>query len=251
MKNQTHTAASLIFLSASLCSQAVMAMDTQVSAGLITSGTAKISSSASSTFGYDVKNYSGTQLGLALLFDNHNYLMANTRNIKGTADFAGEMTRTDNLIAWSPGYNAENASVYFGWKTGDSKVAFKGKDMYNFSSNGPFLGMTKIVRFTPNVIGSFNLSVQYIMQGTYRPSSQIYADKSSDSMGYGGGIGLTYLINDQFTVAAEYKGSWNSYKFKTECYNCKVGGLTYTHFTDSYYLDEAIYNAEFTLKYKF
>lgn len=251
MKNHIQIVASLIFLSASLCSQAAMAMDAQVSAGLITSGTAKISSSASSTFGYEAKNYSGAQFGLSLIFDNQNYLMANTRTIKGTTDFAGEMTRTDNVIAWSPGYNAENDSAYFGWKTGESKVDFKGKDMYNFASSGPFAGMTKIVKITPNLIGSFNLSVQYIMQGTYRPSAQIYSDKSSDSMGYGGGIGLTYLINERVTVAAEYKGSWNSYKFSTECFNCNVGGLNYTHYTDSYYLDEAIYNAELTLKYRF
>lgn len=250
MQNLVRTATSLICLLASLYGQAAIAMETQVSAGLVTSGTADISSASSSTFGYTVDGYSGAQLGLALVFDNHQYLLLNTRNLKGKTNFAGDMTRTDNLIAWSPGYT-NGGTIYVGWKTGESHVVAAGKNMYNFSSSGPFLGVAGILNFSPNLIGSLNLSIQYIMNGRYRPSTQAYSDISSDARGYGGGAGLTYLINERLTVAAEYKYSWNSYKFKTECFSCNVGGLVYSHYTGSYDLDEFIRNAELTLKYKF
>lgn len=251
MKRLICNAVPLAWLLFGLSSGSAFAVDVQVSGGVITSGSAEVSSSTNSNFGYKVDSYTGTQYGLSLIENDNSYLMLNSREISGTADFlSGEMKRSDVSLTYSRGFK-DNVSGYIGWKTGESRVTKSGTNYFNFSSSGPFVGATTVGNLSPSVVMGVNMSLQFITSGTYRPSYQTYDDKATISYGFGLGLGMAYLVNDHFSLGADYKYSLNAYSFKQECYSCTVGGVAYSYYSRTYVLDEKISHIELNAKYKF
>lgn len=241
MKGNFRNAMLLVGLLSGLYGGSACAFDVQAAGGLVTLGSAEISSdSTGSSFGYKVDRYSGTQLGVTLILGDGSSVMLHTRQLSGDAKFVsgftGEMQRSDTTIAYSGDFG-DGSAGYVGWKTGSSHVAAGGIDYFNFSSSGPLVGGTLTRKFSPELVGNGDVSFQYITDGTYRPSSQPNADKATSAYSFGLGFGLAYLVNESFSVGGDYKYSLSAYSFDTA-----------TTVSD---VNEKISHIELTAKYKF
>lgn len=239
----------LVGLSSGLYGGSAYAVDVQVAGGLVTLGSAEISQDAYSTFGYKVDSYSGTQLGLTLIWDDKSSLMLNLRKLKGSkpkmvSGFTfDEMKRTDTTIAYSraflePFFGVDGGWL-IGWKTGSSHVTASGTDYFNFSSSGPLLGANLSHKFSSSLVGKGDVSYQFITGGSYRSGSGQSLDKPDSSSGIGLGLGLAYLINESFSTEVDYKYSLNTYNFPSSNTASYSG------------MKEKISHIELTAKYKF
>lgn len=243
MKGNFRNAMLLVGLLSGLYGGSAYAVDVQVAGGLVTLGSAEISSdSTGASFGYTVDGYSGAQLGATLILDDGSSVMLNTRQLSGNANSnlsgsaLGEMKRSDTTIAYSRDLG-DDYTGYVGWKTGSSHVTASGIDYFNFSSSGPLIGATLSHKFSSSLVGKGDVSFQLITDGTYRPSFQPSADKATSAHSFGLGFGLAYLVNEHFSAEADYKYSLSSYSFDTT-----------TTVSD---VNEKISHIELTAKYKF
>lgn len=243
MKGIFRTVMLLVGLSSGLYGGSAYALDVQVSGGLVTLGSAEISSdSTDASFGYTLDGYSGAQLGATLILDDGSSVMMSFRELSGKAnsnltglDF-GDMKRTDTTITYSRDLG-DGYAGYVGWKTGSSHVAVGGIDYFNFSSSGPLVGATSMHKFSSEVVGNFDASFQYISDGTYKGNPSLNEDQATSAYGFGFGLGLVYLVNKSFSVGGDYKYSLNTFNFDTTQTVSDV--------------NEKISHIELTAKYKF
>ncbi|KAF0206217.1 MAG: hypothetical protein FD173_377 [Gallionellaceae bacterium] len=221
----------LVYLlgASALVSQSAMASGLKVRGGATNNDYSTDFSPAASTGNpYAKSTFSGTAFGATWLIDDSMYIDYAMSSGSGTRDskltngttFSTNLTRTDNAIVFgntSVGTSGTATNVYFGWKTGETKMDAPSAAIVlnptsrNFSTSGFIFGGGVGI---PAAGGSLGLSLGMgLMSGKYDTVSTTTTVKNAADMalGFSLGIGYSYPFTPNFGIAADYK--YNSYNY--------------------------------------